>query len=93
MFTDKIEKLINTANEDDEEIALSELLQSVRNTEISYGYRVFNITKNKRVMPDELNDVLDDELLVTIFVGSETPYKEYKWKPKYNGRITRLIMP
>ena len=93
MFSEKIEKLINSKNEDDEELALGDLLSSVKNTNINYGYRVFNISKNKRVMPEDLNNELDDELLVTIFVGDKQPYTEYKWKPNYNGHITRLIMP
>lgn len=93
MFTEKVENLISSKNEDDEELALGDLLSSVKNTNINYGYRVFNITKDKRVMPEDLNNALDDELLVTIFVGDKQPYTEFKWKPNYNGHITRLIMP
>ena len=40
-----------------------------------------------------MSSQLDDELLVTIFVGEETPYLEYERQPKYNGHITRLVMP
>lgn len=93
MFIDKIEKLIQTKTENEEEVALGNFLTSVRHTDFNYGYRVFNITKDKRVLPEEIDDELDDELLVTIFVGKEAPYQEFKWKPKYNGHITRLIMP
>lgn len=93
MFIGKVENLINSNNEDEEEIALGELLTSVRNTDINYGYRVFNITKDKRVMPEDINNELEDQLLVTIFVGDNAPYQEFKWTPKYNGHITRLIMP
>jgi len=93
MVAEKINKLISTDNADDEEKALSELLLSVKNTDINYGYRVFNVTKNRSVSPESLDAELNDELLVTIFVGPEAPYTEFKWKPNYNGHITRLIMP
>jgi hypothetical protein len=93
MVAEKINKLINTNNADDEEKALSELLLNVKDTDINYGYRVFNISKNRSVSQEHLDAELDDELLVTIFVGSEAPYTEFKWKPHYNGHITRLIMP
>ncbi len=93
MFSEKIEILINTKNADDEEQALSELLLSIKNTDINYGYRVFNTSKNHSVLPENLDAELNDELLVTIFVGPEAPYKEFKWRPNYNGHITRLVMP
>jgi len=43
--------------------------------------------------PESLDAELNDVLLVTIFVDPEAPYTEFKWKPNYNGHITRLIMP
>jgi hypothetical protein len=93
MFIDSVKNLTQATNTDDEEQALGELLAIARQTDINYGYRVFNKTKEKRVMPDELESALDDDLVVTIFVGEEAPYQEFEWNPKYNGHITRLIMP
>ena len=93
MFADKINNLINSSTEDEEEVALGQLLTKAREANINYGYRVFNLTKNKRVMPEEINQELEDELQVTIFVGEQAPYEEFIWKPKYNGHITRLVMP
>jgi hypothetical protein len=93
MFVDSIKNLTQTTNADDEEQALGELLTLARQTNINYGYRVFSVTKNRRVMPDELDGVLEDELIVTIFVGEEAPYQEFEWRPKYSGHITRLVMP
>lgn len=93
MFTDKIQKLISARNEDYEEEALGELLVTAKQTGISYGYRVFDLTTNQRVNPDQINNVLKDKLQVTIFVGEKPPYEEFIWQPKYNGHITRLIMP
>jgi len=93
MFSEKIEKLISATDEEAEEQALGELLVSARKSGINYGYRVFDISQNKRVMPEEINNVLENELEVTIFVGDGPPYDEFKWQPKYNGHITRLIMP
>jgi hypothetical protein len=93
MFIQSIEKLITANDEDAEENALAELLTIARNTDINYGYRVFNKTQDKRALPEELDSMFDDELLVTIFVGEKAPYQEFKWSPKYNGHITRLIMP
>lgn len=68
-------------------------MSSVRHTNINYGYRVFNISKDKRVMPEDLNNELEDDLLVTIFVGDKEPCKEYTWKPNDNSHISRLVMP
>ena len=93
MFIQSIEKLIAAKDEDAEENALAELLTIARKADINYGYRVFNKTQEKRAMPDEIDDMFEDELLVTIFVGDNPPYQEFKWLPKYNGHITRLIMP
>ena len=93
MFIQHVEKLIHTNNEDDEELALGELLTAARQSNVNYGYRVFNETQNKRAMPDELDDMLDDKLVVTIFIGEQAPYQEFEWHPKYNGHITRLVMP
>ena len=93
MVAENINKLISTDNADDEEKALGELLLSVKNTDINYGYRVFNVSKNRSVSPENLDAELDDELLVTIFVGQDAPYAEFKWKPHYNGHLTRLIIP
>ncbi len=93
MFIDSVKNLTQTTNADDEEQALGELLTIARQTHVNYGYRVFNKTKDKRVMPDELEGALGDELVVTIFVGEEAPYKEFEWRPNYNGHITRLVMP
>lgn len=93
MFSEKIEKLVNSTGVDAEEIALGELLVAARESEIDYGYRVFDLSQNKRVLPEEINNVLEDKLKVTIFVGATSPYDEYIWYPKYNGHITRLIMP
>jgi len=93
IFSEKINNLINASSESEEEIALGELLVNARETNINYGYRVFNVSKNKRVMPGEINEALDDDLRVTIFVGEDPPYDEYEWRPKYNGHITRLVMP
>ena len=92
MFIDSVKNLVQTKNADDEEQALGELLTIARQTHVNYGYRVFDKTKDKRVMPDELEGALDDELVVTIFVGEQAPYQEFEWRPKYNGHITRLIM-
>lgn len=93
MFTDQINELINASNDDAEELALGKLLKIARDSNVNYGYRVFNITKNKRVMPEEMEQSMNDKLEVTIFVGEEPPYEEFKWQPKYNGHITRLVMP
>jgi hypothetical protein len=93
MFTDKIKILISAADVDAEELALADLLSVARQTKINYGYRVFNVTKSRRVQPADIDQELNDELLVTIFVGDKPPYAEYEWKPKYNGHITSLIMP
>lgn len=93
MFTEKIKHLINASNEKDEEIALGQLLVNARETNVNYGYRVFNVTRDKRVMPEDIDNELGDDLLVTIFVGENEPYEEFKWEPKYNGHITRLVMP
>jgi hypothetical protein len=93
MFTESVNNLTQATNADDEEQALAELLAIAHEMNINYGYRVFNKTKAKRVMPDELESVLDDDLVVTIFVGNEAPYQEFEWNPNYNGHITRLIMP
>lgn len=93
MFIESVKNLTQTSNADDEEQALGELLTIARQTNVNYGYRVFNKTKDKRVMPDELDNELDDDLIVTIFVGEESPYQEFEWHPKYNGHITRLVMP
>jgi hypothetical protein len=93
MFIEHVNNLIQTANTDDEEQALGELLAATRQTNVNYGYRVFNKTKDKRVMPDELDNMLDDDLVVTIFVGEEAPYQEFEWRPKYNGHVSRLVMP
>ncbi len=93
MFIQAVDKLIQAKDADSEEVSLGELLKIARTSEVNYGYRVFNKTQSKRVMPDELNDELDDELVVTIFVGDEAPYQEFEWKPKYNDHITRLVMP
>jgi hypothetical protein len=89
MFIKAVDKLIQANDADSEEVSLGELLKIARTSEVNYGYRVFNKTQSKRVMPDELND----ELVVTIFVGDEAPYQEFEWKPKYNDHITRLVMP
>jgi len=64
-----------------------------KNYAINYGYRVFNKTKNKRVTNNEIHEYLEDELIVTIFVGDTSPYDEYIWQPHNNKLITRLIMP
>jgi hypothetical protein len=93
MFIQAVDKLIQAKDADSEEVSLGELLTIARKTDVNYGYRVFNKTQSKRVMPDELSGELDDELVVTIFVGEEAPYQEFEWKPKYNDHITRLIMP
>jgi hypothetical protein len=93
MFIDSVKNLTQATNADDEEQALGELLTVARQTHVNYGYRVFNKTKDRRVMPDELEGALNDELIVTIFVGEEAPYKEFEWRPNYNGHITRLVMP
>jgi hypothetical protein len=93
VIQEKIEKLISAINVDAEEQAMGELLTSARQSGINYGYRVFSISKNKRIEPEEIDNVLEDKLQVTIFVGDEPPYEEYIWHPKYNGHITRLIMP
>jgi hypothetical protein len=93
MFTENIQKLITAENEDQEELVLGESLTAARKTNINYGYRVINKTKEKRVLPEEIDDYLDDDLEVTIFVGEKAPYEEFKWNPKYNGHITRLIVP
>ena len=93
MFTEKVKSLIDAKNEDSEEAALGELLVTAKQTGVNYGYRVFDLTTNKRVNPDEINNVLKDKLQVTIFVGEAPPYEEFIWKPKYNGHITRLIVP
>lgn len=93
MFIARVKNLIQTNNAGDEEEALGDLLVIARQTHVNYGYRVFDKTKDKRVMPDEIEGALDDELVVTIFVGEEAPYQEFEWRPKYNGHITRLIMP
>ncbi len=93
MFIEKIQKLISAESEDQEEQALGELLAVARKTNINYGYRVFNKSKEKRVLPEEVDEYLDDDLEVTIFVGEKAPYEEFKWNPKYNGHITRLIVP
>lgn len=93
MFIERVTNLTHANNVDDEEQALGEMLTIARQTNVNYGYRVFNKTKEKRVMPDELANELDDDLVVTIFVGEEPPYQEFEWHPKYNGNITRLIMP
>lgn len=93
MFIHSIEKLIAADNEDAEENALAELLTIARKTQVNYGYRVFNKSQEKLAQPDEIDHMLDDELQITIFVGENAPYQEFKWSPKYNGHITRLIMP
>ncbi len=93
MFIQHIEKLIETQNSDEEALALGELLSAAKNSDIHYGYRVFNKTRNKRAMPDELDGMLEDELIVTIFVGEQAPYREFEWRPRDNGHITRLVMP
>jgi hypothetical protein len=46
-----MEDSIDSKTKDEKEQALAELLAAVRNTDINDGYRVFNVTKNKRVMP------------------------------------------
>lgn len=92
-LTEHVNKLISSANSDDEQAALSELLTMVRNTNINYGYRVFNDTKHKPTFREELANEMDDELMVTILVGDEPPYSEYKWKPKDNHHIQFLVMP
>ena len=93
MFNQSIESLI-ASNNAEEELALSQILKQARqDPSINYGYRVFNKTKNARVEPTELESQLQDELEVTIFVGEQAPYQEYKWLPKDNDLITRLIVP
>lgn len=93
MFTEKVKNLIDAKNEDSEEAALGELLVTAKQTGVNYGYRVFDLTTNQRINPDQINNVLKDKLQVTIFVGEAPPYEEFIWKPKYNGHITRLIVP
>jgi len=94
MFKQHVQNLLETENEAKEEEALATLLQSVRkNFSINYGYRVFNKTKNKRITNSEVHEYLNDELIVTIFVGDSSPYEEFIWYPKNNEHITRLIMP
>jgi hypothetical protein len=93
MFIKAVDKLIQATDADSEEVSLGELLKLARTSEVNYGYRVFNKTQSKSIMPDELDGELDDDLEVTIFVGDKAPYQEFEWKPKYNGHITRLIMP
>ena len=93
MFIARARTLIQAPNMDEEEQALGELLTATRQTNVNYGYRVFNKTKDKRVMPDELDSVIEDDLIVTIFVGEKAPYQEFVWRPKYNGHITRLVIP
>ncbi len=93
MFIARVRTLIQASNAEEEEQALGELLAATRQTNVNYGYRVFNKTKDKRVMTDELDSVLDDDLVVTIFVGEGAPYQEFEWRPKYNGHVSRLIMP
>jgi hypothetical protein len=93
MLAENIQNLIAAENEDQEELALGELLTVARKTNINYGYRVYDKTKGKRVLPEEIDNYLDDDLEVTIFVGEKAPYEEFKWNPKYNGHITRLIIP
>jgi hypothetical protein len=68
-------------------------LTAARKTNTNYGYRVFDKTKEKRFLPKEIDDYLNDDLEVTIFVGEKAPYEEFKWNPKYNVHITRLIVP
>lgn len=92
-FIQSVEKLIAAENEEVEESALAELLTIARNTQVNYGYRVFNKTQEKRTQPDEIDDMFDDDLLVTVFVGDKAPYQTFEWSPKYNGHITRLVMP
>lgn len=94
MVKQAIENLIAASNADEEELALSQILKQARkDPSINHGYRVFNITKNQRVDPVELQSQLGDKLEVTIFVGEEAPYQEYKWLPNDNELITRLIVP
>jgi hypothetical protein len=93
MFIQAVDKLIQAKDAGSEEVSLGELLKLAKKTEVNYGYRVFNKTQSKRVIPDELNAELGDELVVTIFVDDKASYQEFEWKPKYNGHITRLIVP
>ena len=54
MFIQSVERLINAETEDAEEQALGMLLRIARETNVNYGYRVFDKTRSKRVSPDEL---------------------------------------
>ena len=56
MFIQAVDKLIHAKDADSEEVSPGELLKIARTSEVHYGYRVFNKTQSKRVMPDELND-------------------------------------
>ena len=75
VFAGKVKNLIDANSEDSEEEALGELLVTAKQAGVSYGYRVFDLTTNQRVNPEQINNVLRDKLQVTIFVGEAPPYE------------------
>lgn len=93
IFDQHIMALINAKSVADEQLALSKVLTIARKTDVEYGYRVFSVTKNIIIVPDDLHKMLGDELIVTILIRTTSQYQEYIWKPKDNNIIQFFVMP
>ncbi len=93
MFARNVDALVAAKTADEEEFALAQLLRTARESKVDYGYRVFSVTTKQVVPINEVHNHLDDQLEVTIMFGAKPPHQEIVWRPKYNGHITRLVMP
>ena len=93
-FGNLIQALIGAQDADQEEMAISHILRAAHDDiTINYGYRVHSLSEKKLVEFPNVHEHLDEELMVTIFMGDQVPYKEYIWHPKDNMLITRLLVP
>ncbi|MDH5178917.1 MAG: hypothetical protein OEZ39_00055 [Gammaproteobacteria bacterium] len=93
MFKEKIHNLVNAKTAQAEQAALSELVRTARENQIDYGYRVYNLTRNRPTQPAQLSAEMEDVLQVIILSGKEPPFQEFIQRPKDNTHISFLIMP
>jgi hypothetical protein len=93
VFEKNLQQLVAAQDADQEEHALGELLRAARKDRVDYGYKVFSESAKSDVPVEDIQSHLDETLRVTILIGSKPPYREVVWRPKYNGHITRLVVP
>ena len=91
-FRDRVDRLVEAATEEQEIEAIAEIVRFANDHDVHYGYRVANETTGQSIPVHEIGEHLDEELVVTVLIGRESPYDEVRWEPKANWYITRLVM-